>query len=105
MDEPRRAPIHPSLTRPLLLAGAERELVLVNATIIAALIFGVGFHWLSLTIGGLLATVGHWALTRAAKYDPRLSRIYVRHVRHQPYYPARPLIGAPPAWVYSSVED
>ena len=105
MDEPRRAPIHPSLTRPLLLGGAERELVLLNGTIIAALIFGVGFHWVSLTIATLLATAGHWALTRAAKYDPRLSRIYVRHVRYQSYYPARPPIAAPPAWVYPSVED
>ena len=41
MDEPRRAPVHPSLIRPLLLGGAERELVLMNGTIIAALIFGV----------------------------------------------------------------
>jgi type IV secretion system protein TrbD len=105
MDEPRRAPIHPSLIRPLLLGGAERELVLLNGTIIAALIFGVGFHWVSLTIAGLLATIGHWALTRAAKYDPRLSRIYVRHVRYQPYYPARSLSAAPPAWIYRSVED
>ena len=40
MDDPRRIPIHPSLTRPVLLAGAERELVLVNGTIVAALIFG-----------------------------------------------------------------
>jgi type IV secretory pathway TrbD component len=104
MDEPRRAPVHPSLTRPLLLGGAERELVLMNGTMIAALIFGVGF-WVSLTIAALLATAGHWALTRAAKYDPRLSRIYVRHVRYQSYYPARPPIGAAPAWVYPSVED
>jgi len=105
MDEPRRAPIHASLTRPLLLGGAERELVLVNGTIIAALIFGVGFHWVSLTIASLLATAGHWALTRAAKYDPRLSRIYVRHVRYQLFYPARAPIGAAPAWVYPSVEE
>jgi type IV secretory pathway TrbD component len=105
MDEPRRAPIHPSLMRPLLLAGAERELVLMNGTIIAALIFGVGFHWVSLTIAALLATVGHWGLTRAAKFDPRLSRIYVRHVRYQVYYPARPSTASPPAWVYPSVED
>ena len=105
MEEPRRAAIHPSLTRPLLLGGAERELVLVNGTIIGALIFGVGFHWVSLTIAGLLATVGHWALIRAAKYDPQLSRIYVRHVRHQPYYPARALTDAPPAWIHPSVED
>ena len=47
MDEPRRAPIHPSLTRPTLLGGAGRELVLMNGTIIAALIFGVGFHWVA----------------------------------------------------------
>ncbi len=105
MEEPRRALIHPSLTRPLLVGGAERELVLVNGTIIAALIFGVGFHSVSLTTADLLATAGNWALTRAARYDPRLSRIYVRHVRYQPYYPARPPIGAPPAWVYPSVED
>jgi type IV secretion system protein TrbD len=105
MDEPRRAPIHSSLTRPLLLGGAERELVLVNGTMVAALIFGVGFHWVSLAIAALLCTVGHWTLTRAAKYDPRLSRIYVRHVRYQPYYPARPLTGAPSPWVYPSVED
>src|SRR5213594_626848 len=105
MDEPRRALIHASLIRPLLLGGAERELVLVNGTIIAALIFGVGFHSVSLTTAGLLATAGHWALTRAARYDPRLSRLYVRHVRYQPYSPARPPIGAPRAWVYPSVED
>jgi len=105
MDEPRRAPIHPSLTRPLLLGGAERELVLVNGTVIAALVFGVGFHWVSLTIAGLLATVGHWMLTRAAKYEARLSRIYIRHVRYQPYYPARPVTQAPPPWVYPSVRD
>ena len=105
MEEPRRAAIHPSLIRPLLLGGAERELVLMNGTIIAALIFGVGFHWVSLTVAALLATAGHWALTRAAKHDPRLSRIYVRHVRYQSYYPARPPIGAPPAWIYPSVED
>ena len=105
MDEPRRAPIHPSLIRPLLLAGAERELVLMNGTIIAALIFGVGFHWVSLTIAALLATVGHWGLIRAAKFDPRLSRIYVRHVRYQVYYPARPSTASPAAWVYPSVED
>jgi type IV secretory pathway TrbD component len=65
----------------------------------------VGFHWVSLTLAALLATAGHWALTRAAKYDPRLSRIYVRHVRYQSYYPARPAIAAPPGWVYPSVED
>ena len=105
MDGPRLTPIHLSLTRPLLLAGAERELVLVNGTIIAALIFGVGFHWASVTAAILLATVGHWGLMRAAKHDPQLSRIYVRHIRYQEYYPARPEVHAPPGYVFPSVAD
>jgi type IV secretion system protein TrbD len=105
MDGPRRTAIHPSLTRPLLLAGAERELVLMNGTLIAALIFGVGFHWASLTMAALLATLGHWGLTRAARHDPRLSRVYVRHVRYQEYYPAQADPHAPPGWVVRSVAD
>ena len=105
MDAPRRAPIHLALTRPMLLAGAERELVLMNGTIIAALIFGVGFHWASLTMAVLLATVGHWGLTRGAKHDPQLSRVYVRHIRYQEYYPARAEVQAPPAWIFPSVAD
>ena len=95
MDAPRWAPINLALTRPQLLAGAERELVLMNGTIIAALIFGVGFHWASLTMAILLATVGHWGLTRAAKHDPQLSRVYARHIRYQEYYPARAAVQAP----------
>jgi len=105
MDGARRTPIHMSLTRPLLLGGAERELVLVNGTAIAALIFGVGFHWASITMAILLATLGHWALTRAAKHDPQMSRIYVRHVRYQEHYPACARAQAPPAYVFPSVND
>ena len=105
MDGPRRTPIHQSLGRPLLLAGAERALVLVNGTLIAALIFGVGFHWASLGMAALLATLGHWGLTRAARHDPQLSRIYVRHVRYQEYYPARAAVLAPPPYVFPSVAD
>jgi type IV secretory pathway TrbD component len=105
MDESRRTTIHSSLTRPLLLAGAERELVLMNGTAIAALIFGVGFHWASVTMAILFATVGHWALTRVARHDSQMSRIYIRHVRYQEYYPARAPAKASPAYVYPSVAD
>ncbi len=105
MDDSRRTTIHASLTRPLLLAGAERELVLMNGTAIAALIFGVGFHWASVTMAIVFATVGHWALTRVAKHDPQMSRIYIRHVRYQEYYPARAVVKAAPGYVFPSVAD
>jgi len=105
MDALRRTPIHLSLTRPLLLAGAERELVLLNGTTIAALIFGVGLHWASITVAILLASVGHWGLTRAAKHDPQMSRIYVRHIRYQEYYPAGACVHAAPGYVLPSMAD
>jgi type IV secretion system protein TrbD len=105
MEAPRRTAIHLSLTRPLLLGGAERELVLVNGITIAALVFGVGFRWASLTVAILLATLGHWGLTRAARHDPQMSRVYVRHVRYQEYYPARADVHAPPGYVFPSLAD
>ena len=105
MDAPRRTTIHLSLTRPLLLAGAERELVIANGTTIAALIFGVGFHWASITIAAVLATLGHWGLVRAATHDPQMSRVYVRHIGYQDYYPARADVHARPAGVRPSMVD
>jgi type IV secretory pathway TrbD component len=105
MDENRRTTIHSSLTRPLLLAGAERELVLINGTAIAALIFGVGFHWASVTVAVIFATIGHWVLTRVARHDAQMSRIYIRHVRYQEFYPARASAKAAPAYVFPSVAD
>jgi len=105
MAESRRTLIHSSLTRPLLLAGAERELVLINGTAIAALIFGVGFHLASVTVAIVFATIGHWALTRVARHDPQMSRIYIRHVRYQEYYPSRASVKASPEYVFPSVAD
>ena len=105
METPRRTPIHASLTRPLLLGGAERELVLANGTLIAALLLGVGVHWASCTAATLLATVGHWGLRRMARHDPQLSRIFLRHIRYQDCYPAQAPVQAPPAVVFPSVME
>ena len=98
-----RTQIHQSLSRPLLLAGAERNLAIANWIIAAAVILGGGLHWYTVAVSVLLATAGHWALQRAAKFDPQLSRVYVRHMRYQPYYPARASIEAQPPTVYPSV--
>jgi type IV secretion system protein TrbD len=87
--ERRVSTIHQSLTRPVLLAGAERPLAIANWITAAALILGSGLHWYTILIGVLLVTVGHWSLVEAAKFDPQLSRVYVRHIWYQDYYPAR----------------
>jgi type IV secretion system protein TrbD len=104
VKESRKIPVHPSLIRPLLLAGAERELVLVNVVVIAALIFGVGFHWLSITVAIALATAGHWLLVQAANLDPYLSRIYKRHLDYQGFYLAQPSVLSRSRAVHPSVK-
>lgn len=96
---PRTTPLHPSLTRPILLGGAERELVVIEGTTIAALTFGVGFHLLTLALAGVLATIGHSLLTMAAKADPQMLRVYTRHVRYQPFYLAQTHPAAPPTTI------
>ena len=95
--------IHQSLTRPLLLAGAERAPAIANWITAAAIFLGGGPHWYTITISTLLVTVGHWALVQAAKFDPQLSSVYIRHIHYQDYYPARASIWAPPARVKPSV--
>ena len=80
--ERRVSVIHQSLTRPILLAGAERPLAIANWITAAALIFGGGLHLYTVAMGAFLLTVGHWALVQAAKFDPHLSQVYVRHIRY-----------------------
>src|SRR5438105_3314758 len=105
MTQPDRriSTIHQSLTRPILLAGAERPLAIANWITAAALIFGGGLHWYTIATGAFLLTVGHWALVQAAKFDPQLSRVYVRHINYQRYYPAGASVTAPPPRIRPSV--
>ena len=102
-DQRRVSAIHQALTRPILLAGAERPLAIGNWITAAALILGSGLHWYTIALGVLLVTLGHWALVQAAKFDPQLSQVYIRHIRQQDYYPARASVFAPPARIRPSV--
>ncbi len=99
----RSTPIHVSLTRPILLAGADRELTLINVIVIFALLFGIGFSRWTFGVCFCLATAGQWALGRVTRYDPDFRRIYTRHVQLQPFYPARASLHAPRAIVHPSV--
>lgn len=94
-------PIHVSLTRPILLGGADRELTMINAIVIFALVFGVGLSWPTISIALFLGTIGQWALGAVTKYDTDFRRVYSRQVQLQSFYPAtasfrarRPLIHA-----------
>ena len=84
----RAIALHRALSRPILLLGAERELVLSTALLAAGLIFSV-HQWWSAALGGGLWLVGLAALQRMAKADPSLSQVLARQLRYQPWYPAR----------------
>jgi type IV secretion system protein TrbD len=72
------APVHRSLTEPILLAGAPRAVAIINGTVSAAL--GLG---LRLWIAGLvLWAIGHMAAVWTAKRDPFFVEVVRRHVRY-----------------------
>lgn len=84
----REEPIHTALTRPVLVFGAERELALVVGGFGVILALAGNFRPLPLGLALFLLFVVLPLLRVAAKHDASLSRVYVRHVRYQSYYPA-----------------
>ena len=98
-----RATIHQSLTRPMLLAGAERAPAIANWIMAAGILFGGGLHWYTFATSAILITLGHWGLVQAARFDPELSRVYLRHIRYQRSYAACASLTAPPPRIHPSV--
>ncbi|MCX8570875.1 conjugal transfer protein TrbD [Aminobacter sp. MET-1] len=81
----QRNRIHRALSRPNLLMGADRELVLLAGLAAVILIFVV------LTIHSAVLGIAVWilvvaALRMMAKADPMMRRIYLRHVSYRSYY-------------------
>jgi len=79
--------IHRALSRPNLLMGADRELVLLTALAAVILIFVV------LTAYSALFGVAIWIvivgfLRMMAKADPLMRQVYVRHISYRHYYKA-----------------
>jgi type IV secretion system protein VirB3 len=92
-DRPRTIPIHASLMRPILLMGAERELLLISAIIAAVLVLSLQ-QLLFTVVGVVFWCLSLAALQRAAKTDPQFSRVYLRHARYRGYYAAQSHPGA-----------
>jgi type IV secretory pathway TrbD component len=93
MNDRRTVPIHLSLIRPILLMGAERELVLISGIIAAVLVMSL--ERIVFTIVGVV----FWSLSlavlqKAAKADPQFSRVYLRHTRYRAYYAAQSRVSA-----------
>lgn len=76
-------PIHRSLTQTILLAGAPREITIINGTFTAALVLGL-HTWYGLPIGLAL----HVIAVAAAKKDPQFFATFRRQLRQKSHYSA-----------------
>ena len=76
------APVHRSLSDPILLGGAPRAVAIANGTLAAALALGLRL-WIP---GLLLWVVGHAAAVWAAKRDAQFVDVVRRHLRYPAHF-------------------
>ena len=82
-----RTRIHRALSRPNLLIGADRELVLLTGLASIILIFVV-LTWYAALFGVFIWLVTVAALRMMAKADPMMRQVYMRHITYRPTYRA-----------------
>ena len=88
MQAPRETAFHPSINRPNLLMGGDRELVLGAAMISALFIFSL-MTWWSILIGVAFWPTATSMLARLAKVDPMMRDVATRSLQYKAYYPAK----------------
>ncbi|RVD57416.1 conjugal transfer protein TrbD [Mesorhizobium sp. M2D.F.Ca.ET.185.01.1.1] len=82
-----RSRVHRALSRPNLLMGADREMVLLTGLAAVILIFVV-LTWYAALFGVAIWLVAVAALRMMAKSDPLMRRVYLRHISFRSYYRA-----------------
>lgn len=92
-EHTRRLPLHPSLTRPMLVAGGEREatFALWFACLSVPVMTSLWFIPVGLIVGG----VGQSFLRSLAKRDPQALGVVRRHWSQQAVYPGAASAYAP----------
>jgi type IV secretion system protein VirB3 len=78
------APLHRSLTEPILLGGAPRAVAIGVGTLAAAV--GIGLQlWIA---GGLIWITGHAFAVWGARADWQFPQVFARHIKHRFYLEA-----------------
>ncbi len=81
----QRNRIHRALSRPNLLLGADRELVILSGLASAILIFVVLTAYSA--VAGIVLWIATIGILRAmAKSDPLMRQVYLRHIRYRSHY-------------------
>ena len=79
--------IHSALHRPVLMAGVDRGLVIIEATLVTALVVMGGLDWRTLSVAAVLILVLHPAMAWATRTDSMIGEVYVRSLGAQDFYP------------------
>ena len=81
----RQTPLYRALHRPQLLMGGDRKLMIITLTLTALLVV-VSANKVSIVLGLLIFLLSVYALRKAAKTDPFMWPVYLRHVQYKGYY-------------------
>ena len=95
MGTPQLHPIHASLYRPVLFAGAEPAVVIVEVSTAFALVFGVGLHLATILLAAFYLTAVHGVMVWVAKQDAQMSVLYIRSLAARDFYAPHARIGGP----------
>lgn len=87
-DELERVAFHRVLHRPHLFLGGERELVMFTALVCGGFVMS-SQNLYATVIGAVVWLLCLGFFRQMAKADPYMSRIYLRHIKYQSYYPPR----------------
>lgn len=89
------ARFYPSLVRPVLVGGVEREPMVVLIGLVAALATAFRPNPVTYSLALLLVVAGLPRLRRLARRDPQLFAVVRRHIHTAGFYFARPRHDAP----------
>lgn len=88
--------IHASLYRPILFAGAEPGVVILEIATSFALVFGIGIHVTTVALAAFYLTALHSLMVSVAKNEPQMIALYVRSLTSHDFYFAHAGIYASP---------
>lgn len=99
--------VNQALSRPLLIGGVEKSLVMVNAMITYLLLAASHFHYLADIVGAVVCLILHSLMRMISKHDPFFATIIRRNGRYwkRPYFPAKSHPSQTATWPVYSVEN
>jgi type IV secretory pathway TrbD component len=103
LKTPEAHVIHAALHRPVLMAGVDRGLVIVEATLVTALVVMGGLDWRTLSVAAVLVVALHPAMAWATRADSMIAEVYVRSLGAQDFYPPAASWRARPAAVRAAI--